>query len=218
MMTTLYAIDEISGVYVDAAVGNEANELLFLSVWGLDTAIQEFLGRLSLPWREGGISDITLKTIDNTEGESRGERKKWYNIRNINFFQKLTGRSTSKDSLFNNLVHLWLYDKSASDIDRANHCCLLLKQTAEDAAKFEVRLWEAVKTVCPVPLLDEWKHIMENFQQREWIQYHSGIKVDAVQLDFSDSDIESSISAWIQEGIFTLPQKNKKKRHLFVVN
>jgi hypothetical protein len=55
-----------SGLYADAFVGTDENKLLFLSVWGLDTAIQEFLGRLSLPVTQGGIfksirEDLFLK-------------------------------------------------------------------------------------------------------------------------------------------------------------
>jgi hypothetical protein len=103
-----------------------------------------------------------------------------------------------------------LYHPSVTQIDVANHRCLLLKQQTEDAVNFSKRLWEAVKTVCPVPLLDEWKTIQEDFQQKDWMIYHTGIQVDAVELDFSSPEVESCISDWIKEGKFKLPQYHKE--------
>jgi hypothetical protein len=204
-MSTLYGIREISGVYVDGAAGDDENELLFLSVWGLDTAIQQLLGSLSLSRHNGGIS--TLHLIDSHQNRTGNEKSLyWYNIDNIGRLQKLTGRA-AKDSLFNGLVHLWLYDKSSIEIDYANRQCLLLRYQTESEEIFSHRLWEAIKTVCTVPLLDEWKPIVEKFYQKKWIKYYLGIRVDAYHLDFSCPDVESSISDWIQQGQLTLPKQ-----------
>jgi len=210
-MTKLYSLREVSGVYADAFVGDSGNNLLFLSVWGFDTSIQEFLARLSLSRHENGIESVTLESTD--ESEVNNDRH-WFNIHRIGNFQKLTTRSTSKDSLFHHKVHLWLYDKFATMVDHANHRCLLFKTQTEDDQIFSNRLWEAVKIVCPVPLLDEWEHIMEKFRQECWIKHHEGIQVDAYKLDFSGFDVEDNISKWIREGLLILP---KKKSHLAIV-
>src|SRR3546814_11896255 len=46
--TTLYRIDECSDVMADACVGDDQGNLIFLSIWARDTAIQQFLARLTL--------------------------------------------------------------------------------------------------------------------------------------------------------------------------
>src|SRR3546814_20526036 len=44
----LYRIDECSDLMVDACVCGDQGDLIFLSVWARDTAIQQFIGRLTL--------------------------------------------------------------------------------------------------------------------------------------------------------------------------
>ena len=44
----LYRIDECGDVMADACVCGEDGDLVFLSVWARDTAIQQFLARLTL--------------------------------------------------------------------------------------------------------------------------------------------------------------------------
>ncbi|HEC1391362.1 TPA: hypothetical protein R1W70_004882, partial [Pseudomonas aeruginosa] len=45
--TTLYRIDECPDVMADACVGDDQGNLIFLSIWARDTAIQQFLARLT---------------------------------------------------------------------------------------------------------------------------------------------------------------------------
>ena len=199
-MTTLYEIKEVSGLYADAALGNEQNELRFLSVWGLDTAIQEFLGRLSLPVHRGGLNELTLK--------SKGQ---WYGVGNPHALKKHTGRSFSKHSLFQGLVHLWVYHPSVRQIDYANRQFLLLKLPTESEAMFSQRLWGAVKTVCPVPLLDTWKSMLDDFKAENCIQHYEGICIDGYRLNFSAENLVQMISLWIKQGKFTLPKKDQRE-------
>src|SRR5690606_15457783 len=44
----LYRIDECPDLMTDGCVGDEQGNLVFLSVWARDTAVQEFLARLTL--------------------------------------------------------------------------------------------------------------------------------------------------------------------------
>lgn len=43
---TLYRIDECPDLMADGCVGDEHGNLVFLSIWARDTAVQEFLARL----------------------------------------------------------------------------------------------------------------------------------------------------------------------------
>ena len=45
---TLYRIDECPELMADGCAGDEHGNLVFLSVWARDTAVQEFLARLTL--------------------------------------------------------------------------------------------------------------------------------------------------------------------------
>jgi hypothetical protein len=213
-MTSLYAIEEISGIYVDAAVGNQRKEIVFLSLWGLDTAIQECLAKFSLPWQKGGITHINIVPADAAPNNPTSQ---WYQIENYNVLQKHTGRISARDSLFEKLVHLWIYHPLIRKIDYANRQCLLLKQQSEDAENFAQRVWEAVKTVCPVPLLDAWKFLVNAFQQQEWIRHYPGIQLDAYHLNFNSPEMEPFISTMIKQGKLTLPEQYKQKSHLALV-
>ncbi|WPL83442.1 hypothetical protein SD446_11340 [Bordetella hinzii] len=44
----LYRIDECPDLMADGCVGDEQGNLVFLSIWARDTAVQEFLARLTL--------------------------------------------------------------------------------------------------------------------------------------------------------------------------
>src|SRR3546814_17872049 len=58
----LYRIDECSDLMADACVCNEQGEFIFLSVWARDTAIQQFIARLTLGRAEDGLDNFHLIT------------------------------------------------------------------------------------------------------------------------------------------------------------
>jgi len=57
----LMQVDEAPELFADAILVDAADNLLFLSLWGRDTALQEFLARLSLPSHEGGLDSFFLR-------------------------------------------------------------------------------------------------------------------------------------------------------------
>ncbi|CAM8846133.1 DUF4123 domain-containing protein [Burkholderia pseudomallei] len=142
---TLFHIDECPDLMADACVGDDHGELVFLSVWARDTAIQAFLARLALGLNEQGLDRFHLVTeqdasvpviVGNTE--------------------RLDKRSTRafRRTLFGSLVNLWLFDKRCVKPDKANATALaLLPRTAVSRTE---RLWSLVRDTCPLPLLDHW--------------------------------------------------------------
>jgi len=56
--TQLFQIEELPDLYVDACVCDEQRNLVFLSAWGRDTVLQEFLARLTLGREENGIDQF----------------------------------------------------------------------------------------------------------------------------------------------------------------
>lgn len=60
--TTLYRIDECPDVMADACVGDDQGNLIFLSIWARDTAVQQFLAHLTLGRDEQGMDQSHIIT------------------------------------------------------------------------------------------------------------------------------------------------------------
>ena len=58
----LYRIEECPDLMADGCVGDERGNLVFLSVWARDTAIQQFLARLTLGPDEKGLDQFHVIT------------------------------------------------------------------------------------------------------------------------------------------------------------
>ena len=144
----LYRILECPELMSDACLCDESNTMLFLSVWGRDTAIQEFLARLTLkPSEDRGLNVLNLR-------EPFGGNAINVSIGSIGMLEKRTAR-TFRRTLFGSMIHLWLLDKRCLSPDRANATALaLLFKNAPDRVE---RLWALVKEACPLPLLDHWR-------------------------------------------------------------
>lgn len=142
----LYRIDECADLMVDACICGAQGELVFLSVWARDTAIQEFLARLTLPGDAQGLDQFHLVT-----GE--GAALPVF-VGNVEQLEKRTTRAFRR-TLFGSMVHLWLFDRRCVQPDKANATALALIPKA-DAASTE-RLWTLVQQTCPLPLLDHWR-------------------------------------------------------------
>ena len=190
----LLSIREAPGLLADAVLTDEAHNLLFLSVWGRDTAVQAFRARLSLPFSEGGLDSFRLE----------GEHATFVQMGNPERLASDSGR-TSSQTLFGSLVHLWLYDCLAVAPDRANRRALLLCRpekgsTAEGRAVLKHRLWSLVQETCHLPLLPAWRDtVLEAFEASGWIKTLAGIGLDAHALDLGDDAVDSLISRLIQE-------------------
>ena len=59
---TLHRIDECPDLMADGCIGDENGNLIFLSIWARDTAVQEFLARLTLGRDEQGLDQFHVIT------------------------------------------------------------------------------------------------------------------------------------------------------------
>lgn len=144
--TLLFAVREISDIYVDAAIRDPSGELIFLSMYGRDTVALQFLASFSLPAGQGGLRAFTLE---------RGAESHTLKVAQPERLQKLTGR-LPRNNLFGNLTHTWLYREDAIKPDRVNRRALLLRHD-ESVTEFADRCWRQLVDLCPVPLLDHWR-------------------------------------------------------------
>jgi len=193
----LLPVIDAPGIYADALLRDERGSVLFCSLWGRDTAIQELLARLTLAIDDGGLRTLKLQGPQGTET---------LHFDRMPTIEKLTGRLPAKN-LFGNLVQLWLHDRLATEPDRANRRALLLQRQTPggDSSGDTTILWTLVRSVIHVPLLDHWKDVVLTvFEQHGWIRCLRGFNVDAIFVDLSSDAVETVISQLVQQQLLTL--------------
>ncbi|MDR2788833.1 MAG: hypothetical protein LBD06_10870 [Candidatus Accumulibacter sp.] len=154
----LWQIDECPDLMVDGHVADRNGNLVFLSVWGRDTAIQQFLARLTLGGQEDGLDHFHLaqgaQTLPTFVDDDRLEKR-------------LT--RCYRQTLFGALANCWLFDRRCVKPDKANATALAL--LPRDSAHRVERLWTLVKDTCPLPLLDHWREpVLELLTARDMLE------------------------------------------------
>lgn len=139
----LYPIDELPDLMVDACLCDEQRQLVFMSAWGRDTAVQEFLARLTLGHSDNGLTQFHI----NVEG------RPFPVFPNLDLLEKRTTRQLP-GTLFGSLIHVWLFDRRAAVPDLANHVAFALMERQADPWE---RAWPLVVATCPLPLLPHWR-------------------------------------------------------------
>ncbi|VFR32189.1 FIG026997: Hypothetical protein [plant metagenome] len=153
---TLYRIDECPDLMADGCIGDEQGNLVFLSVWARDTALQQFLARLTLGRDEQGLDQFHLLT---DEGGSVPVF-----VGNADNLEKRLTRAYRR-TLFGSMVHLWLFDRRCVKPDKSNASALAL--LPRDSAHRLDRLWTLVQDTCPLPLLDHWRDVVLDLLQTQ---------------------------------------------------
>jgi len=143
---TLYRIEESQDLMADACVCDESRHLVFLSAWGRDTAVQEFLARLTLGSAEKGLDGFHLVSAERTSIP--------VSVANAQALQKRTTRAYQR-TLFGSMLNVWLLDSRCLQPDKANASALAILPREE--ARRTARLWTLVQDTCPLPLLAHWR-------------------------------------------------------------
>ncbi len=153
----MYRIKEIADVFVDACIRTESGDLMFLSCYGRDTALQQFLASFSLSPQEGGLLQFTLVDDD---APARGYM---VHVGAHERLTKLTGR-LPRANLFGNLAHMWIHDPVLATPDRSNRTGWVLadRPFTEPGVREEVLagVWSLYRTLSPLPLLDDWREVV----------------------------------------------------------
>lgn len=159
------------GLYCDALL-LEGNNLLFLSTWGRDTAIQSFLAALTLGESQGGADKFWI--------QAESAFQVWVNTRQI---QKKTARMP-KGSLFGSLVQLWLYEPVLEQPDLTNRVgYLMYRDEKTHSEQNKGRLWKLVQSICPVPLLPAWRDpFLNEMEAQGWFIPLNGIYLHGLKV------------------------------------
>ncbi|PXB81224.1 hypothetical protein C0044_43605, partial [Pseudomonas aeruginosa] len=115
--STLYRIDECPDVMADACVGDDQGNLIFLSIWARDTAVQQFLARLTLGRDEQGLDQFHVIT-------DQGGSVPVF-VGNVDRLEKRMTRAYRR-TLFGSLSNVWLFDRRCVKPDKAYASALAL--------------------------------------------------------------------------------------------
>lgn len=186
-MLTLDCMDQ---VYCDGLLTDDAGSLLFMSVWGRDTAISQFLARLTLPDHPDGIGRFIAM--------GDGERVS-VSIPNAKLLDKEQGRASK--SLFGDLIQLFVFAAGLRTPDRENRAAWAVYRDGESA----VDIWPLIIETCHVPLLPHWRNVLvPEFQVRGWITQLTGYRMGAIGVQLGDPEVESCIERLVQAGALQL--------------
>jgi len=147
--SVLYRIDECPDVMLDACVSDESGNLVFLSLWARDTAVQQFLARLTLGRDEQGLETFHIIT------EQGGSLPVF--VGDVERLEKRSARAYRR-TLFGTLTNLWLFDQRCTQPDKSNASALAL--LPRDSSHQNERLWALVQETCPLPLLGHWRDVV----------------------------------------------------------
>ncbi len=200
----LYKVVELADLFVDACLRNESGELMFLSVYGRDTAIQQFKAAMQLKPNSGGISSFSLRNCN-----ERAETPHTVHVGNPDRFEVYSGRFP-KDNLFGNLTHLWIYDPVLIKPCKATKSgWVMLNQpwgSAEVSNQVLSGVWSLYKTLSPVPLLDDWQTAIMHSNNEICVTWMTATnypplgKISAAKLVI-DAEFTEIISGMVKSGL-----------------
>lgn len=196
----MFKLLDLSDLFVDACVRDESNNLMFLSVYGRDTAIHQLLAAFQLGRSDGGLETIRLKD------ESTGEIHP-VSVSKPGRLTKHTGRLPR--NLFGNLIHVWIYDPVMLQPDKASRTAWVVMDepfTGESRDRLLGLIWSAYKALSPLPLLDSWSEIVLRATEGSCVTFMQGASfptlgnVTAVRVTIPESFTED-ISTMVKEGM-----------------
>jgi len=207
MQQSLMQLDVIPDLYVDASLVDAYDKLLFLSLWGRDTAIQEFLAGISLANEEGGINSFFLSSGATANGDPQRKLVQIGEAKRLNHY---TGRMPASNVFGGDMAHLWVFDRLVTDPDLANRRTIAISKvdsdSVDDKTAAQNRIWQLTKAICHLPLLDHWAEtIIQTFYEREWIKDFNGIGVNGALIDLSlAEEVEEEVTRLIRDGALAL--------------
>lgn len=178
--TSLIALSD--GLYIDAFVVDDHDEVIFLSLWGRDGDMQHFFAALTLPISQGGFRERAVKLPDGTT--------QLLSFNRIKDLKKLTTR-LPKFTQVGEWVQTWLTLPALMKTPYGSQEAWLLSQ---HTLNWDA-LWPVVKNLCHLPLLDTWKsHLALMLGQEPFITSLNAWGIYAYKLNYEPDDIESLIS------------------------
>ena len=180
-----------NGLYLDAVVTSTTGLVQFLSVWGRDGVMQHFFAALTLPLSEGGLRVLTVKLPN---GEKR--------VLDFAQAKMLTKRTTRlpKFSEVGEWVHTWLIHP---DLQKPSGQSMTI---LSNEPLSWIELWPTIKSLCHLPLLDEWERALQP-RLRAHIALLPSYGINAYFIDLPIEEIETLICELLQQGLLPLNEE-----------
>lgn len=221
---TMFQTLEQSDVFVDACASDQHAQLLFLSVYGRDTSIQQLMARLHQPVNQGGVDAVTLRLPTEKSDALKvlvGDARR---------LEKVTGR-IPKAGLLGNLVHAWIFDPQILRIDHAARTAWLFDRqngvahsqsttgglqgpldagcrVAEACAALSTaeQTWQLVKELSSVPLMEHWRDsVLQHLQMVRAIGQTPAVGPVLVQRVELPESFPEWVSSGVREGALAVP-------------
>lgn len=191
----LFPIDECPDLMVDACLWEGMFNLMFISVWGRDTAIQSFVARLTLAGHENGLDQFHLFNECNASIPLF--------IHSVDRLEKRFAR-VYRYTLFGSLTNLWLFDRRCCQPDKSSASAVLL--LPDGTVNTTERLWSTVKETCPLPLLDHWREsvleILETYAMLQALPRGMG-RIQGYQINLNVDELKLLLGEKIRHGVLT---------------
>jgi hypothetical protein len=184
---------EVQDLFCDAYITDQNQRLIFISLIGRDTAIQQLLASFSLPLQSGGLDRISFRS--SSDVILIGDHAR---------LEKHSGRLPK--SIFGVLNQTWIFDPVCQRPDRANKTAWLLDIVEPNKSRVvpaQPSIWPTVKMLSALPLLDEWEGVLV----RQIARVESNIKavgVVAVKVSL-DPDYEAIVSELVKTNVLVVP-------------
>lgn len=199
----MYMLTEQSDVFVDALAADHHAQLLFVSAYGRDTSIQQFMARLHQASREGGVDELSAVEQFGQKPLLKvlvGDPKR---------LEKTTGR-LARTGLLGNLVHAWIFDPAVLSVDHAGRSAWILDDGDDPRGRLD-EAWRLVREISPVPLLDAWRGpVMAHVQATGGFVSPPCIgRIRAFRVELQD-EFPTWVSQSLREGHLVAPEHHGK--------
>lgn len=153
----MYRFEEFPELWADACLRNSEGRLMFLSFYGRDTSVLQFISALELGANnEQGIDRFHL--VDGAGGQRHS-----VDVMGVQRLDKHSAR-LPRQGLFGPLSHMWLFDKALRLPDRANGIAWVMHRRRADAqpgdshaAELDGLVWRTLVDLSPVAVLPHWR-------------------------------------------------------------
>lgn len=191
-MNQIMTLKDLPDLKCDSCIANDNSELIFMSIWGRDTAIQELFAKLTIgETNKHGFFDIKLNHHRVFLAEGRQYTKRTLKL---------------SKTQFGSLIHAFIFDKRIIEPNRDSNSMISIYKI-EDIPTIHNYYFEAIKTLSSVPILEKWStKIVEIAIQEQMICEHKPIlgNINATTIIVNDNTLTQIMSQSIQDGLLTL--------------
>lgn len=151
----MFKIQHFVDLYVDACIRDDAGKLVFMSVFGRDTAVRELMARIHL--NDGSKLGLTELVLIGCDYWHHGQKHTVY-LPDPKTLDKTTGRMPT--AMYGDLTHMWVYREGLHEPDKGAKQAWVIRPGGQSAENMEVlreQVWQVVCELAAVPLLAHWR-------------------------------------------------------------